>query len=150
MSDLFNKVQGIGAPRESDGQWRRKPSAADRSNSSAYVLLYDIMLFGFLWLSYPFLLSSCFTFGHGGCSFQCDVLINHVNPIACMSHLCSLTIMTALGSYHHDCTWLKEKARCVQGSIVTLPGCLTCSIPVNHPPPRKRHKAKQQASFGHV
>ena len=98
MSDLFNKVQGIGAPRESDGQWRRKPSAADRSNSGAYVLLYDIMLFGFLWLSHPFLLSSCFTFGHGGCSFQCDVLINHVNPIACMSHLCSLTIMTALGS----------------------------------------------------
>ena len=31
-------------------------------------------------------------------------------------------------SYHHDCTWLKEKARCAQGSIVTLPGCLTCSI----------------------
>ena len=31
-------------------------------------------------------------------------------------------------SHHHDCTWLKEKARCVQGSIVTLPGCLTCSI----------------------
>ena len=31
-------------------------------------------------------------------------------------------------SHHYDCTWLKEKARCVQGSIVTLPGCLTCSI----------------------
>ena len=31
-------------------------------------------------------------------------------------------------SYHHDCTRLKEKARCAQGSIVTLPGCLTCSI----------------------
>ena len=35
-------------------------------------------------------------------------------------------------SYHHDCTWLKEKARCVQGSIVTLPGCLTCSIEALH------------------
>ena len=41
-------------------------------------------------------------------------------------------------SYHHDCTWLKEKARCVQGSIVTLPGCLTCSIDMLYYSPAQR------------
>ena len=32
------------------------------------------------------------------CSLQRDVFINHVNPNACMSHLCSLIITTARGS----------------------------------------------------
>ena len=91
-------VQCMGTPRESDGQWRRKTLATDRSNPSACVLQNDIMPIGFLWLSHPFHLSSCFTFGHGGCSLQRDVFINHVNPNACMSHLCSLIITTARGS----------------------------------------------------
>ena len=68
----------------------------------------DFMPIGFLWLFHPFHLSSCFTFGHGGCSLQRDVFINHVKP-QCMN-------VSLAQSHHYDCAWLKEKARCRQGS----------------------------------
>ena len=94
-------VQCMSTPRESDGQWRRKTLTADRSIPSACVLQNDITPIGFLWLSHPFHLSSCFTFGHGGCSLQRDVFINHVKP-QCMN-------VSLVQSHHYDCIWLKKK-----------------------------------------
>ena len=94
-------VQCMSTPRESDGQWRRKTLTADCSYPSSCVLQKDFMPIGFLWLFHPFHLSSCFTFGHGGCSLQRDVFINHVKP-QCMN-------VSLAQSHHYDCVWLKKK-----------------------------------------
>ena len=94
-------VQCMSTPRESDDQWRRKTLTADCSYPSACVLQKDFMPIGFLWLFHPFHLSSCFTFGHGGCSLQRDVFINHVKP-QCMN-------VSLAQSHHYDCVWLKKR-----------------------------------------
>ena len=80
-------------------------------------------------------MTSCFS-GFLGCPipFFCP-LVSHSGTGGVVFYvMCYSTIkphcmhVSLVQYYHHDCTWLKEKARCVQGSIVTLPGCLTCSI----------------------
>ena len=94
-----DQCTGMSTPRESDGQWRRKTLTASCSYPSACVLQNDIMPIGFPWLFHPFHLSSCFTFGHGGCSLQRDVFINHVKP-QCMN-------VSLAQSRRYDCAWLK-------------------------------------------
>ena len=83
-------------------------------------------------------MTSCFS-GFLGCPipFFCP-LVSHSGTGGVVFYvMCYSTIkphcmhVSLVQYYHHDCTWLKEKARCVQGSIVTLPGCLTCSIESN-------------------
>ena len=80
---------------------------------------------------HPFHLSSCFTFGHGGCSLLRDVFINHVKP-QCMN-------VSLVQSHHNDCIWLKEKSALCTGLFVTLPGCLTCSIDFPCSPQEKKN-----------
>ena len=89
----------MSAPRESDDQWRRKTLTASCSYPSACVLQNDIMPIGFPWLFHPFHLSSCFTFGHGGCSLQRDVSWNLHRSINFCFPPCSIPKLTRRSTF---------------------------------------------------